>query len=658
MNKNIFNAFIVGSLAMGLASCSENSWNDHYLDGFEGGVDYEDAVEGAYTLTPSDYSSVASLMQKVAVTDEEKAAAKAIGSNLYFDKSGLYPAQVALPSFLETSSFPYYLASNGSVVDVTYQEASAVPAEINALAGAKSYTVSAADYAKAWGSETAFIRAYAPDATAASNIPVALADAFAEQTIEEGTFAVVTYNNATQNPMFGLPDEVPAVADLYKSSEFKAGQYLIADVAGNRVACNLAESAKYGYFPSADVTVSGEAISGFDAETQLWNFIATGNDGEFYLTDMFGRYYYQSGTFNSFNVSETLAEGNDGYVWVVKATENNSWEIMNKSVSKWIQTPNGTYTTWGSYADARGTYPQLFVVNSEASVPTEIPLYTPVSVTENAVYCYNGGKWAVADGVVVLNPADYTAMGFSNNSLSDAEIYIPLYLRNKLPYAQSGAQEFVVYNRNKADLFVFDGSNWVLNNNGLETVTGRFQKKDNVWSFVKYVGKAIFDEFKEAEVIRDRSYLLVSGDICAVPVNKSNNYGYLQTASISVANGQIIEKSDANAFTFAASFTDEDAGTTTQAPAGQFLLRDSNGRYMYMSGTYSSANLSAKPTVEGGQIAAQYLWTASPNDDGTWTIKNVGNGRVMAYSSNYGSFGVYETLTENDHYPALYMLAE
>ncbi|MDE6429550.1 MAG: hypothetical protein K2K65_00050, partial [Duncaniella sp.] len=183
MNKNIFNAFIVGSLAMGLASCSENSWNDHYLDGFEGGVDYEDAVEGAYTLTPSDYSSVASLMQQVAVTDEEKAAAKAIGSNLYFDKSGLYPAQVALPSFLETSSFPYYLASNGSVVDVTYQEASAVPAEINALAGAKSYTVSAADYAKAWGSETAFIRAYAPDATAASNIPVALADAFAEQTI-------------------------------------------------------------------------------------------------------------------------------------------------------------------------------------------------------------------------------------------------------------------------------------------------------------------------------------------------------------------------------------------------------------------------------------------------------------------------------------------
>ncbi|MBD5355207.1 MAG: hypothetical protein HDR85_09940 [Bacteroides sp.] len=657
MNKNIFNAFIVGSLAMGLASCSENSWNDHYLDGFEGGVDYEDAVEGTYTLTPSDYSSVASLMQQVAVTDEEKAAAKAIGSNLYFDKSGLYPAQVALPSFLETSSFPYYLASNGSVVDVTYQEASAVPAEINALAGAKSYTVSAADYAKAWGSETAFIRAYAPDATAASNIPVALADAFAEQTIEEGTFAVVTYNNATQNPMFGLPDEVPASADLYEAEEFKAGKYLLfADgIVANIIDPTMADG-KYSYFNATEVSVSGNSISGFSLENNVFVFTETGTPGVYYMGDDLGHYYYGAERYNNFYISSVKGETDD-YKWTVTKNEDGKWSIMNVLAQKYVEY-SANYSTWGEYNDARGVKPILYVANEEASTPTEIPLYTPVSVTENAVYCYNGGKWAVADGVVVLNPADYTAMGFSNNSLSDAEIYIPLYLRNKLPYAQSGAQEFVVYNRNKADLFVFDGSNWVLNNNGLETVTGRFQKKDNVWSFVKYVGKAIFDEFKEAEVIRDRSYLLVSGDICAVPVNKSNNYGYLQTASISVANGQIIEKSDANAFTFAASFTDEDAGTTTQAPAGQFLLRDSNGRYMYMSGTYSSANLSAKPTVDGGQIAAQYLWTASPNDDGTWAIKNVGNGRVMAYSSNYGSFGVYETLTENDHYPALYMLAE
>lgn len=654
MNKNILNAFIVGSLAMGLASCSENSWNDHYLDGFEGGVSEEDAVEGTYTLSNSDYSSIASLMQAKATTDEEKAAAKAIGTNLYFVKTGIYPAQVAIPPFLETSSFPYYLASNGSTVDVTYQEAADVPEELTALAGAKKYTVSTADYSKAWDSETAFIKSYAPDATAASNIPSALAAAFADAA--DGTYAVVTYNNATQNPMFGFPDEVPAVAELYKASEFKAGKYLMADVSASRIAANLAESAKYGYLPSADVTVNGENISGFDTETQLWEFTSTGNPGEFYLTDMLGRYYYQSGNYNSFNVSAAPEAGNDGYVWIVKAEEGNTWSITNKQVNKWIQTPNGDYTTWGSYPDARGTYPKLYVVNAEASTPTEIPLFTPVSTTENAVYVCSGAKWSVADGVTVLNPADYSAMGFSNNKLTDPEIYIPLYLKSKLVYAQSGAMEYVVYNGTKADLFVFDGTKWTLNNNGLETVTGRFTKKDNKWSFVKYVGKAIFEEFTEAEILRDRSYLLVSGDICAIPVNKSNNYGYLQTSSISISNGQIIEKSDANAFTFAASFDND--GSIVKAPEGQFLLRDSNGRYMYMSGTYSSANLSAAPALDGGEITKPYLWTATPNGDGTWSIKNVGNGRVMAYSSNYGSFGVYETLSANDVCPALYILSE
>ena len=135
MNKNILNAFIVGSFAMGLASCSENSWNDHYLDGFEGGANYEKPVEGTYTITADNYSAISSLMQNQAVSDEEIAAAKAIKSNLYFDKHGIYNAQVALPAFFATATFPYYYSPVGSTVDVTYQEADAVPAELSALNG-------------------------------------------------------------------------------------------------------------------------------------------------------------------------------------------------------------------------------------------------------------------------------------------------------------------------------------------------------------------------------------------------------------------------------------------------------------------------------------------------------------------------------------------
>ena len=61
MNKNILNAVIVGSLAMGLASCDENSWNDHYLNGFEGGVDYNNKETGSYTVSDADYAAIAKM---------------------------------------------------------------------------------------------------------------------------------------------------------------------------------------------------------------------------------------------------------------------------------------------------------------------------------------------------------------------------------------------------------------------------------------------------------------------------------------------------------------------------------------------------------------------------------------------------------------------
>ena len=43
MNKNILYAFMAGATAFGLAGCNENSWNNHFLDGFEEGVDYTDS---------------------------------------------------------------------------------------------------------------------------------------------------------------------------------------------------------------------------------------------------------------------------------------------------------------------------------------------------------------------------------------------------------------------------------------------------------------------------------------------------------------------------------------------------------------------------------------------------------------------------------------
>lgn len=656
MNKNIINVLLVGSAAWGLASCSENTWNDHFLDGFEGGVNYESAVTGTYTLTADDYKAISDLMSAQATTDAEKAEAKAIATNCYFNKYGAFPASVALPPYLTTGSFPYYLASNGSQVDIAYAEVSEMPAELTALAGAETYTVSAADYAAAWGSETAFIRSYAPDSSPEANIPTALAAAYPDAA--EGTYAVVTYNNATQNPMFGFPEETPAAADLYTASEFKAGKYLlyadgiVADIIDPTYADN-----KYSYFYTTEVTVSGETLSGFDVENNVFVFTETGTPGQYYLGDDLGHYYYGSERYNNFYINSSASDTDD-YKWTVSKNDDGSWTVTNVLAQKWIQYA-ANYSSWGAYNYENGACPVLYVPNAEASTPVEIALYTPASTTENAVYYYNGSKWAVADGVSVLNPADYEAMGASNNKLSDPEIYLPIYLKNKLIYSQAGDQEYVVYNTNKADLFVFDGSSWTLNNNGFENVVGRFVKANNAWSFNKYIGKATFTYFNEDQLILDRSYLFVYGSICATPLDKSVSYGYLPVASVTISGQSIVMPSDANAFTFASSATVD--GVEYKTPDGKFLIVDTTGRYNYYDGSHASMQLKATPDIVNGAISDAFLWTATHNEDGTWVFEakyDESNIRWLVYSSSYNNFAIYSTITENDHNCSLYLMDE
>lgn len=656
MNYNIINAFVIGSLALGMASCDENSWNDHYLDGFVGGADYENSESGTYTLTESDYSAISKLMQAEAKTEEEKTVAKAIGTNLFFDKNSVFTAPEAIPFFLDSSSFPYFLTSNGSSFDITFQEAGAVPEELSALAGAKTYTVTNEDYATVWGSQSAFIKSFAPDASASAKLPSVLSKAFSgDNAVESGTYAVVTYNNATQNPMFGMPDEAPITADLFSDNTFKAGKYVIGTggVVANIIDPTMADG-KYSYLYTTEVTANGDGISGIDLETNVFVFTDAGTPGQYYLGDDLGHFYYGAVKYNNLYIASSYDSDNDLYKWTVTKNDDGTWTITNIGSSKWLQYDSG-YGNWGTFNTAKGPLPVLYTPG-EAVEPVEIPLYTPASTTENAVYFYNGSKWSVAEGVSVLNPSDYTSMGFSNNSLSDPELYIPTYLKNKLPYAQNGDQEYVVFNGTTTNLYVYDGTAWILNENGLETVTGRFIKKDNKWSFVKYIGKAIFTDFDQEQIELDRRYLLVSGNVCGTLIDKNLSFSYFYTTPISISGGQYIAPNDANAILFATSC--EIDGTVIKAPEGKFMMQDANERYIYLDATHSSAQLSNGPAIDGGEISSSYLWSAKRNDDGTWAISCDSNGKKWFYSTKYGNFAAYQYQSDVDVFPSLMILSE
>lgn len=649
----------MAGIAVAVSSCGDNDWNDK-LDGFESDQTLEKATDGTYTLTDADYASISKLMEAIATDDAEKAAAKAIKTNLYFDKNSAFPASVCIPALFAEVSSPYYFSVKGSALDVTYREASEVPAELTALAGAETYTVSADNYKAVWGSEENFINGFAPAKPASGNLPAILAEQFATAT--NGQYVVVSYEEASTNPVFGGIDDAPVVyldetfassigeftldnvklpegsSYIWKWNSYNDLGYMKASAFVNK-ACRESE----GWLISPELALGAKANAVFTYEQAWKNFKSVenakqeatawvrvkGGNWEQVVGDAFpGNTSYDY--IPSGNIDLSAYNGKTiqiGFCYKSSTESAGTWQVKNVKVED------------GAAARSRAL---------AAEVPT---------TAKNAVYFYNGSKWSVATGVSVLNPADYTAMGSSNNKLVDAEIYIPMYLKNKLPYAQSGDQQFVVYNGTACDLFVFNGTEWTLNNNGLETVTARFSKDSEGWKFQKYLGKAIYTAFNENEIELDRSYLITYGDICATPASKSDNHAYLLATSFQLNGDQVIMSSDANAFAFNTKATVDDV--EYKAPEGKFMIVDSNNRYLYRSGTYASFNFAAAPALADKKISDAYLWTATRNEDGSWAItceNQPDNVRSIFFSTKYSNFAVYATADANSVYPSLFIL--
>lgn len=646
MNKNILNACVVGSLAMGLASCSENSWNDHYLDGFEGGVDYENTEDGTYTLTDDNYTSIASLMKDLAGDDKDlQDAAKAIGSNFYFDMTGPYPANVAIPAFLETSSFPYYLASNGSKVDITYREAFNVPAIIGEIANASKYTVPTEVYQDIWGSEKDFFKTFAPStATPESLLPGLLKKEYPDAT--EGTFAIANFNTTPTDP--------EGATYLDESFATSIGSFTTENVL-------LPEGTTYIWsYDSRNAGMKASAFyGGANHASESWLIspdITLPSDANAYLSfDQIWQYFADIATAaKEVSVGIREAGSTDWTILTVPTVPTTlSFNYVNSGKIDLTLYNGKTIQIGFCYKSNDTKAGSLYIRNVIIASGAEPEIYA-----QSIVYQFNGTAWVIPSNVSSLTPADYAAMGAENNKLSSPEIYIPIYLKNKLIYAQSGASHYVFYNGSKVDQFLFNGSEWTLNNNGLRTVVGRYQKKDGEWSFVKYVGEAIFNEFTDSEIKSGHSYLFVSGSFCAGLIDKNKTYGYPGQVNVSIVDGEIKMSSEENAYTFLSSYTLGE--TEIKAPEGLFLLRDSEGRYLYSKpGNYNSPNLIQAPVIAGSDFDNTYLWKATRNTDGTWAIVNAGTDRMFLFSPSFKSFGIYEGgPTPERLAPVLYIMAE
>ena len=145
-------------------------------------------------------------------------------------------------------------------------------------------------------------------------------------------------------------------------------------------------------------------------------------------------------------------------------------------------------------------------------------------------------------------------------------------------------------------------------------------------------------EFKKATSVESgKSYLIVANAEgvlkAATPITK--NYGYLYVVDVTDANGVIKADDETNAFTI-------------DAVEGGYTIKQSDGRYLYQTGTYNSFNVTAEPT-EG------HIWSIAANQDGTFTITNNAMNKYVQYSIGYKSYGSYAEAQENAAMPTLYV---
>ena len=186
------------------------------------------------------------------------------------------------------------------------------------------------------------------------------------------------YSNVVSEKYYISP-----VKPFEKVTEFAAGSYLIHSQ--GFAATALSETGNYGYLPQFAVEANGNFIE----TNAFYAFTFTEVEGGYTIQDTFGRYVYQTGTYNSFNVADEMPT--EGAVWTVTIDETTGEAtITNTTVNKYIQY-SSQYKSYGSYADVKGTKPSLYKLGEYPTITVTPENWATVSAFEKVtITCESG----------------------------------------------------------------------------------------------------------------------------------------------------------------------------------------------------------------------------------------------------------------------------
>lgn len=499
-------SLMLGATVATLCACDENSWNDEYLDGFEKPT-YTKVETVSYNMTSADVKKLANMPANKAIAREEGETEllKVVAENGFFTAE-ISPEKYA-PAWLDSLSAvkgsPVYYLSEKSTLKLNYPTSDALPEELTGIQNAENITISDEQYQEVWGSETDYVEAFAPSKPASKFIPKILSDI---NTVDG--FVVVSYNVASQDPVFGGSTETPPTPEfemsntiaslaigspieakgvvtgickqgyiltdnsgctlVYYGSGFDMSPYAIGQQRevvgtggayggclqiGSVTSDELAGTTEYSY--PVPLEVDGPMFEQFSAERQALKADKTfGDDGNGeapVYVEIKGATFVKNGNYVNFTVPGADKTKADGSGYQVPAAV--------ESILNFDNPVNARGYIIGCSGKA---YVTFLVTEVDGQQPAYAPAKAPAiasragmpisSKEEKAVYKFNGTSWAICSDVLVLNNEDYTQMGLKSTLTAEQAItFLPIYMATKFPYAQEGATYYVVYNLKDGD---------------------------------------------------------------------------------------------------------------------------------------------------------------------------------------------------------------
>ncbi len=196
------------------------------------------------------------------------------------------------------------------------------------------------------------------------------------------------------------------------------------------VAKSLSLNKEYGYLYTATKAVNNGCIENW----VYYAYTLTAVEGGYTIQDQYNRYLYQTGDFNSFNVSDTIPA--EGAVWTIVIAENGEATITNTSVNKYIQYSTA-YESFGSYAEAgEGNLMPVIYVESEyptlAYTPCEYPDLPSISTI---TFACDGGLALSGEGSATLSSWSGTEYELTAKVIDENTIELSVPQEIKTPSA-------------------------------------------------------------------------------------------------------------------------------------------------------------------------------------------------------------------------------